>query len=191
MDEAIWKAILNCEPTFDGQYYYAVLTTGIFCRPSCRSRTPKRDNVRIFSSIQEAVQAGFRPCKRCRPDERPHCPDIELVMQMKDLIQRRCHERLTLSTVAKQLSISPYHLHRVFKRVTGMTPAQYIFRTRITRAMESLKHEHSKSIADIAFELGFRSLSHFSVVFRRATGRTPSEYRNHAIARTTNGRMTQ
>jgi AraC family transcriptional regulator, regulatory protein of adaptative response / methylphosphotriester-DNA alkyltransferase methyltransferase len=187
MNESIWQSIVNCEPTYDGQYYYAVLTTGIFCRPSCRSRTPKRDNVRIFSSIEEAVQAGFRPCKRCRPDERPYGPDVELVMQMKDLIQRRCHERLTLSAVAKQLSISPYHLHRVFKRVTGLTPAQYICRTRITRAMELLKHEHNKSVTDIAIGLGFRSISHFSTVFRQATGQTPSEYRNHAFAHVHDG----
>lgn len=177
VDEVLWKAIMNCETTFDGKYYYAVISTGIFCRPSCRSRTPRRENVRIFCSVNEAKSAGFRPCKRCRPDERPLGPDAELVNRAKNIIHDRYYERLTLANLAKELVISPYHLHRVFKRLTGVTPAEYILQKRLDKAMAALKADRSRTITEIAFGVGFNSISHFSTVFQRMTGQTPSQYR--------------
>jgi AraC family transcriptional regulator of adaptative response / methylphosphotriester-DNA alkyltransferase methyltransferase len=177
MDAALWNAIVNCETTFDGQYFYGVLTTGIFCRPSCKSRTPRRENVRIFRSVEEAQAAGFRPCKRCCPERGTHGPDAELVDATKALIAKHYAEPLTLQTLAGELVVSPFHLHRLFKRLTGTTPAEFILRTRIQAAAHALKAEPTRTITDIALGVGFRSASHFSSVFRKVTGYTPTDYR--------------
>jgi AraC family transcriptional regulator of adaptative response / methylphosphotriester-DNA alkyltransferase methyltransferase len=182
---ALWKAIVNCEPTFDGQYVYAVTTTGIFCRPSCRSRTPKPENVRIFRSPAEALAAGFRPCKRCRPDEQPHGPEAALVEHAKAIIEQRYPEPLTLGTLAKELLVSPYHLHRIFKRWTGITPAKYILHKRLQAAEAALRTDSSNSVTEVALAVGFRSTSHFTAVFRKATGYTPTEYRALNLRRCT------
>ncbi len=177
MDEALWEAIVNCEPTFDGRYFYGVMTTSIFCRPSCRSRTPLRENVRIFRSAHDAGAAGYRPCKRCRPDACRLGPDEELVQAAKEIMEQRYQDSLTLDTLAQELAISPYHLHRVFKRLTGTTPAGYILDRRLRVAQEALCSEPSRTVTDIAMEAGFRSTSHFSTVFQKETGFSPSNYR--------------
>jgi AraC family transcriptional regulator, regulatory protein of adaptative response / methylphosphotriester-DNA alkyltransferase methyltransferase len=177
VDEALWRAIVNCETTFDGRYFYAVITTGIFCRPSCRSRTPKPENVRIFRSADDAKAAGFRPCKRCCPDDRPLGPDAALVEDAKSIIEQRYHDPLTLHILAQELMMSPYHLHRVFKRLTGLTPAEFICQRRICAAEDALRTQPSRSITEIALAVGFRSASHFSTVFQKVTGHIPTDYR--------------
>jgi AraC family transcriptional regulator of adaptative response / methylphosphotriester-DNA alkyltransferase methyltransferase len=176
MDEAQWKAIVNCDATFDGRFFYGVTTTGIFCRPSCRSRAPLPEHVRIFKSAGEAQAAGFRPCKRCRPDT-PLRPDEEMVHMVKAIVNRRFEEPLTLESLAQELSMSPYHLHRTFKRWTGVTPAEYLVAKRIEVAKEALRTEPLRTITDIALAVGFRSASHFSTVFRKMTGCSPKHYR--------------
>ncbi|MCL6633215.1 MAG: bifunctional transcriptional activator/DNA repair enzyme AdaA [Alicyclobacillus herbarius] len=175
VDDALWEAIVNCEPTFDGQFFYAVISTGIFCRPSCRSRTPLRENVRIFRSVEDARAAGFRPCKRCRPDALG--PDEELVQSAIEIMEQRYQDPLTLDTLARELAISPYHLHRIFKRLTGTTPADYVLDKRLRVAKEALRNERYRTVTDIAMGVGFRSTSHFSTVFRKETGYSPSDYR--------------
>ena len=176
MDERLWRAILNCETTFDGQYVYGVVTTGIFCRPSCRSRAPKPDNVRIFRSGGEARDAGFRACKRCRPDGRPCGPDEALVQGAMTILDERYADPLTLDALAMELAVSPGHLHRVFKRVTGVTPADHLRTRRIQAAKEALRSGLRPTATDIALAVGFRSLSYFSTVFKQATGCSPSAY---------------
>ncbi len=177
MDERLWRAIVNCETAFDGQYVYGVVTTGVFCRPSCRSRTPKTENVRIFHSSDQAQNAGFRACKRCRPDGHPRGPDEALVQGAITVLNQRYTDLLTLDALALELAVSPYHLHRVFKRVTGVTPADYVHDRRIQAAKEALRAGSRPTVTDIALAVGFRSLSHFSTVFKRATGYSPSGYR--------------
>ncbi|WAH37903.1 bifunctional transcriptional activator/DNA repair enzyme AdaA [Alicyclobacillus dauci] len=177
MDEVLWEAIVHCKPTFDGQYFYGVITTHIFCRPSCRSRTPLPENTRIFRGVNEAKAAGFRPCKRCRPDEYGLGPDEELVQSAKDIMEQRYQDPLTLDKIAGELAISPYHLHRVFKRLTGTTPADYLFNKRLRAAKQALRTELYRTVTDIAIGVGFRSPSHFSTMFQRKTGYSPSDYR--------------
>lgn len=184
MNEELWHAIVNCETTFDGEFFYGVITTRIFCRPSCRSRTPIRENVRIFSSVDEALLTGFRPCKRCRPDEYGLGPDEELVQAAKQIVNQHFEEPLTLDILAAELCISPYHLHRVFRRSTGTTPGDYILHTRIESAKEALRIEPQRTITDIALAVGFLSASHFSTVFQRKTGQTPTDFRVYAVNRT-------
>lgn len=184
VNDALWHAIVNCETTFDGEYLYGVITTGFFCRPSCRSRTPIPENVRIFLNIDAALAAGFRPCKRCRPDECRMGPDEELVQGAKQIIHQRFEEPLTLDILATELCISPYHLHRVFRRSTGTTPGDYILHTRIESTKEALRIEPQRTITGIALAVGFRSASHFSTAFQRKTGQTPTDFRVDAINRT-------
>lgn len=183
MDEALWQTIMNCETKFDGKYLYGVNSTGIFCRPSCRSRTPLRENVRIFHSVEEARAAGFRPCKRCRPDECSLGPDEELVESAKEIMEQRYHELLTLDALARELAISPYHLHRIFKRLTGTTPANYVLVKRIQAAKQALRTDPCRTVTDIALGIGFRSTSYFSTVFQRETGSTPTDYREWHLER--------
>lgn len=176
---SVYETILRRDTRHDGQYYVGIVTTGIFCRPSCRSRTPKPENVRVYSSIEEAIQAGFRPCKRCRPDSpSPHGPDAKIAHAVNDLIQKRYYENWTLGKIAAEFNISPYHLQRVFKRITGTTPAKQLLHTRIEVAKRFLK-QNEQAITEISVSVGFRSVSHFSVVFKRVVGCTPNEYREN------------
>lgn len=104
-------------------------------------------------------------------------PDAALVQAAKAIIERRYRDTLTLEALAKDLAVSPYHLHRTFKRLMGTTPADYLFGKRIQAAKEALRNEPSRSVTYIALEVGFQSLSHFSTVFRKTTGSSPSQYR--------------
>ncbi|MCZ8512208.1 AraC family transcriptional regulator [Paenibacillus filicis] len=178
--QSVYDTILTRDTRYDGQYYVGIVTTGIFCRPSCRSRLPKPENVRVYGSIAEAQEAGFRPCKRCRP-EAPgkNGPDAELVQAVTGLIAARYSEPLTLNTIAAELKMSPYHLQRLFKRTTGTTPSKRLVLTRLEEAKRQLAGEEL-AIADIAAAVGFRSASHFSSVFQKSVGCTPNEYRLHS-----------
>jgi AraC family transcriptional regulator, regulatory protein of adaptative response / methylphosphotriester-DNA alkyltransferase methyltransferase len=177
---SVYETILRRDTRYDGQYYVAIKTTGIFCRPSCRSRTPRPENVIVCSSIEEAVQKGFRACKRCRPDNPdPHGPDAGLAQAVVELIQQRYRENLTLAEMAAACKISPYHLQRVFKRMTGTTPAKQLLQTRMEEAKRYLDQKEL-AIADIATAVGFRSISHFTVAFKKMFGSTPNEYKEDA-----------
>ncbi|MFE6799737.1 bifunctional transcriptional activator/DNA repair enzyme AdaA [Paenibacillus chitinolyticus] len=175
--KSVYETILSRDTRHDGQYYVGITSTGIFCRPSCRSRTPKPENVRVYDSIERALDAGFRPCKRCKPENpSPHGPDAELAETVLGLIRTRYGENLTLHGLASELNISPYHLQRTFKRTTGISPSRQLLLTR----MEEAKHRLARSeqpIGEIAAAVGFRSASHFSAVFHKTAGCTPNEFR--------------
>ncbi|GIP48291.1 methylphosphotriester-DNA--protein-cysteine methyltransferase family protein [Paenibacillus sp. DXFW5] len=174
--ETEWQAIIQNDASQDGRFFYAVASTGIFCRPSCKSKPPKRENVRIFASAEQAKAARFRPCKRCKPDGQP-LPDREWVGQIADYIDRHYDEKLTLELLADMCHGSPYHLQRTFKRVMQMTPVEYIQRRRIEAAKRALLHTR-RTVADIALEVGIGSPSYFITLFKKTTGITPNEYRN-------------
>ncbi|TCP53349.1 AraC family transcriptional regulator of adaptative response / methylphosphotriester-DNA alkyltransferase methyltransferase [Tumebacillus sp. BK434] len=174
MQDQQWQMIVECDATADGQFYYGVLTTGIFCRPSCKSRTPKRENVRIFQTPDEARQHGLRACKRCRPEEA--APQNELVRAAQHLLESRYAAPLSLQSIADRLHISPYHLQRTFKKATGRTPAAALTAIRLDKARELLAATE-RPLSDIALEVGYQNLSHFSYVFHKETGLTPTDYR--------------
>ncbi|VGG85054.1 methylated-DNA--[protein]-cysteine S-methyltransferase [Klebsiella pneumoniae] len=120
-DDRRWQAVCERDTRADGQFVFAVLTTGICCRPSCRSRRARRENVRFFADVAAAVAAGFRPCKRCQPDkDYPQQQRVDKVAQACRLLEQDAP--LTLEALAGQLAMSPFHFHRLFKSVTGMTP---------------------------------------------------------------------
>ncbi|MDR6224102.1 bifunctional transcriptional activator/DNA repair enzyme AdaA [Desmospora profundinema] len=180
MEAYQWQAILTSDSSYDGQFFYGVVTTSIFCKPSCQSRTPKKEHVRIFGSPTAAIREGFRPCKRCQPDNPDWEVGKDLVREVHRLIASRYAEPLSLKKVAGEIRINPYHLHRTFKRWTGMTPAQALLCKRLSVARNQLLTT-DKTITQIAQETGFATPSHFSAVFRRQVGQTPTAYRAGSI----------
>lgn len=174
MREEQWRAIVECDAAFDGQFYYAVATTGIYCRPSCKSRTPKPEHVRIFLRREDAAE-HYRPCKRCRPDA-ARWPDEELAERVRTVIGERYAEALTLQRIAEELHVSPYHLHHVFKRVTGQTPAVALLTVRLDKA-KALLTRTDASVTEVAGAVGYGNAGHFATVFVKHVGRSPREYR--------------
>ncbi|WP_178022016.1 bifunctional transcriptional activator/DNA repair enzyme AdaA [uncultured Paenibacillus sp.] len=173
--ETEWQAIIQNDASQDGRFFYAVASTGIFCRPSCKSRPPKRENVLVFASAEQAKAARFRPCKRCKP-EGQRLPDREWVDQITEFIDRHYRDRLTLETLAEWCHGSPYHLQRTFKRVMRMTPTEYLGRRRIEEAKRALA-ESQRTVAEIAREVGIGSSAYLITLFKKTTGVTPNEYR--------------
>lgn len=176
--ERIYESVARQESTYDGIYYTGVHTTGIFCRPSCRARTPKRQNVSFYTSISDAMEAGFRPCKRCKPEAPgPDGPEAALAKSVKELIAQGLPSSLPLGTLAGMLHVSPFYLQRVFKRLEGASPAEYALRLRIEEAKRLLAEEAELTVAEVAGRTGFSSPAYFSTAFLKATGLSPTEFR--------------
>lgn len=175
MTDEKWQAIIHNDENYNDQFFYAVKTTGIFCRPSCKSRAPKKENVLIFQNAHQALSANFRPCKRCKPTGE-RLPDDDWVTQITEYIDKNYIEKLSLETLSEICHGSPYHLHRTFKRIKGVTPVEYIQQTRINKAIEYLVYSHT-AIADIAPAVGMPNTAYFITLFKKKTGYTPTEYR--------------
>jgi AraC family transcriptional regulator of adaptative response/methylated-DNA-[protein]-cysteine methyltransferase len=149
-DDQAWAAVLARDPAADSELVYAVTTTGVFCRPTCPSRRPMRDNVRFFTDPAAAATAGFRPCQRCRPQQR-HA-DAELV---EKLMTRLHSERpVTLSELARSAGRSPFTVERLFKRVLGVTPAQYQRQARAASFRNELAKGSSR-VTDAIYDAGY------------------------------------
>ncbi|MHB1957335.1 MAG: Ada metal-binding domain-containing protein [Sulfobacillus sp.] len=177
VSDELYEAICRRTSTFDGRVYVGIVSTKIVCFPSCRSRQPKRENIRAYSTLLEATQDGFRPCKRCRPEQpKGESPAAELFRNVEKIMTSRLEEPLTLQWMAQELYISPTHLQRTIKEFTGLSPAEHLTRIRMARAQELLL-AGSLPIATIAKQVGFRSVSHFTVRFQRFFNVSPALYR--------------
>lgn len=175
--EQVYASVLAREHTFDGIYYTCVRTTRIFCRPSCKARTPYPQNVQFVKSPEEATRLGFRPCKRCKPEEAGKLgPDEVMARKVDSLIEENLSEPITLNILAAKLAVSPFHLQRVYKRVIGHSPAEQMKMLRLKEAKRRLEQD-LQQMGEIAKSIGFRSPSHFAVWFRQETGCSPNEYR--------------
>jgi AraC family transcriptional regulator, regulatory protein of adaptative response / methylphosphotriester-DNA alkyltransferase methyltransferase len=170
-----WQAIANNDASYDGQFFYAVKTTGIFCRPSCKSRVPKRENIGFFEYADQALAAHFRPCKRCKPT-RQRLPDEEWITFITEYVDSHCDETLTLEALALLSHGTPYHLHRTFKKIKGMTPVDYIQHVRIEKA-KMLLTTCDDPVAKIGESVGLSNAPYFITLFKRKTGQTPEAYR--------------
>ncbi len=171
-----WQAINHNDADYDGQFYYGVKTTGIFCRPSCKSKPPLQPNTLFFDSAQAACKHGFRPCKRCRPDLYEYQPVLELLEQAKKLYLEHFADKEALTEGLNALPVSTTHLIRLFRTHYGVTPNEYLNRLRVAKAAEALLQSDA-SLLDIAYTSGFGSLSGFYFWFKKNNGAPPLEYR--------------
>lgn len=173
--EETWEKIIACDRSYDGMFYTAVKTTKIYCRPSCRSRKPKKVNVEFYDTLEEAESRGFRACKRCKP-ETEHSPNVEVIRQVVSFLSANHQRKLNLAEVALHVGLSPSYLDRVFKQETGETPRLLLEKIRVDKAAYLLKHTESPNL-EVCYEAGFQSTSHFYKAFRRSKNLSPSEYR--------------
>ncbi|MUT65722.1 bifunctional transcriptional activator/DNA repair enzyme AdaA [Paenibacillus sp. NEAU-GSW1] len=179
-----WQAIKNNDASYNAKFMYAIKTTGIFCKPSCKSRLPNRENVRIFQDADGAQAAQFRPCKRCKPTGE-RLPDQEWVELISRFIEKHYSEPIRLRDIADACHGSAFHLQRTFKRIKGITPTEYVQRTRIAKAQQ-LMNGTNRSIAEIGVAVGMPNTAYFITLFKKMTGSTPSDYRQRGRAGMTN-----
>ncbi len=174
-DDDRWAAVKRRDPRADGIFYYSVLTTGVYCRPSCASRLARRENVRFHSTCEEAESAGFRPCRRCCPNEAAlNDKRAALVVKACRLIEQ-ADETLSLDTLANTLGMSRFHFHRVFKAVTGLTPKAYADALRAKRVKDELSRRDS--VTGAIYGSGFNSSGRFYASTSDMLGMTPTEFR--------------
>ncbi|MGH7719150.1 MAG: bifunctional DNA-binding transcriptional regulator/O6-methylguanine-DNA methyltransferase Ada [Gemmatimonadaceae bacterium] len=172
-DEA-WRAVLARDARLDGQFVYAVATTGVYCRPTCPSRRPKRSNVSFHPSAHAAELAGFRACRRCRP-RAASAPGVQAVEEARALIDRSLDEGVTLTALARQVNLSPFHLQRTFKKFTGLSPREYLAARRAERLKGRLRL--GESVSRATYEAGYGSSSRVYETANDTLGMTPATYR--------------
>ena len=166
---------------YDGIFFYTVKTTGIYCRPSCKSRPPKRENICFFENSEQARQAGFRPCKRCRSDLIDYQPMKQIAEHVKRKIETLYREQAKLSEEVNGFGVTERRIADIFKDEYGMTPKTYAEKLRLDKAKQFLIKTDMK-IIDIAYSVGFGSLSAFYRLFEKEMGIKPSEFRkSHPI----------
>jgi AraC family transcriptional regulator, regulatory protein of adaptative response / methylated-DNA-[protein]-cysteine methyltransferase len=154
-DETRWNAVSENNSNADGHFYYAVITTGIYCRPCCKSKLPNRSNVEYFTTCDDAEAAGYRACKRCRPTETSKAAEIEQKIIHACRIIEGSETSIKLDDLAMQVNLSSYHFHRLFKKIVGVTPKQYASRHQSRRFQKNLKT--SPSITDAIYSAGYGS----------------------------------
>jgi AraC family transcriptional regulator, regulatory protein of adaptative response / methylated-DNA-[protein]-cysteine methyltransferase len=178
-DDARWEAVRRRDPAADGAFFYAVQSTGVYCRPTCAARLPRRENASFHLTCADAERAGFRPCKRCRPNEaalaerhalvvRNACRSIEEALAAGD-------EMPSLETLARGAKLSRFHFHRVFKALTGVTPKAYADAYRARRVRDALTRDHT--VTEAIYGAGFNSNGRFYAASSGLLGMTPTQLR--------------
>ncbi len=171
-----WAAVVARDSAFDNAFYDSVRTTGVYCRPSCAARLASPKNVAFHLSTTEAKAAGFRACKRCKPDDPP------LVQQHAAMIAAACRTieaaeySPTFAELARNSGLSPHHFHRVFKAMTGVTPHDYAAAQRAKRVQACLAE--ATTVTDAIYDAGYGSGSRFYEKAGTILGMTPTRYRN-------------
>ncbi|NRF65733.1 bifunctional DNA-binding transcriptional regulator/O6-methylguanine-DNA methyltransferase Ada [Aquincola sp. S2] len=170
-----WAAVRSRDAAADGRFVYSVRTTGVYCRPSCPARAARPENIAFHADPSAAEAAGFRPCKRCRPD------GVSIAAQQAAIIAALCRhieaseQAPTLDALAARAGWSPYHLHRVFKAITGLTPRAYAAAQRAGRMRQQL--QSGARVTDALYDAGYGSGGHFYAEADRQLGMTPGRYR--------------
>jgi AraC family transcriptional regulator of adaptative response/methylated-DNA-[protein]-cysteine methyltransferase len=173
--DARWAAVVARSAEADGTFYYSVKTTGVYCRPSCAARLAKPEHVQFHATCEDAERAGFRPCKRCKPDQ------PSLAVQHAEVVAEACRliaeaeEVPGLQALAARVGMSSYYFHRVFKTVTGLTPHDYAVAHRAQRVRNKL--DQSDTVTDAIYDAGYNSSGRFYEVAGQVLGMTPSKFR--------------
>jgi methylphosphotriester-DNA--protein-cysteine methyltransferase len=174
----MWAAFVGRDARYDGRFIVGVRSTGIFCRPVCMCRKPRRERAEYFPSPGAAPQAGYRPCKRCRPE--PAGGRVEADRRFAEralaVMRARLDEPLTLADLAAAVASSPSAFVRRFRAAEGRTPTRALADLRVERA-EALLRDVRLTVLEAGFTAGFGSLSAFARAFRRRTGRAPARWR--------------
>lgn len=174
--DLFYNALLTRDPAFDGKFYFGVLTTGVYCKPSCPCRLPLRKNIRFFKDIQSAEQAGLRPCKRCRPNSpAAEIQNAERIRQVADFIRAHSADPLPLAQLASRAHLSPFHFQRNFKAVLGVTPRQFVESCRLDTLKGQLRA--ASSVTNAIYDAGFGSSSRVYEKVDTHLGMTPAQYR--------------
>jgi AraC family transcriptional regulator of adaptative response/methylated-DNA-[protein]-cysteine methyltransferase len=174
-DDQRWAAVCAREGAADGAFYYSVRSTGVYCRPSCPARTPRRANVAFHASCGDAEAAGFRPCLRCRPTEPP------LAERQAEAVARACRlieasdEAPDLASLAEACGMSRFYFHRIFKAHTGITPKAYASARRAERLQRGLAQ--APTVTEAVYDAGFNSSGRFYAASQGVLGMTPTRYR--------------
>ena len=171
-----WTAVANRDRGFDGKFVYAVKTTGIYCRPSCPARLPKRTNVAFYSGCEDAEQAGFRACRRCKPNEASLAEQHAAVIAAACRRIEQAEQAPKLDALAAAAGMSPFYFHRLFKSVTGVTPKAYGAAHRAQRIRQELAGG-KRSVTEAIYNAGFNSSSRFYATANDVLGMTPSAFR--------------
>ena len=170
-----WAAVLARDPAAEGQFYYSVRTTGVYCRPTCPARAANPENVQFHATRAAAEAAGFRPCRRCKPEQPPLAQQhAAKVAQVCRLIEHAEHMP-SLQQLAQHAGLSRYHFHRLFKQLTGLTPRAYAAAHRTKRVRSAL--DRSASVTAAIFDAGYNASSRFYAQSAQLLGMTPSNYR--------------
>lgn len=175
-DESRWQALVQRDSKADGVFYYSVRTTGVFCRPSCAARLPRRSNVRFHKSCAEARRAGFRPCKRCCPGAVSPAERRREVVELACRCLERANEAPSLSSLASAAGMSPHHFHKVFKMITGVTPKAYADGQRTQRLREELAR--GEAVTAAMYQAGFQSSGRFYARAGKDLGMRPTAFRS-------------
>jgi AraC family transcriptional regulator of adaptative response/methylated-DNA-[protein]-cysteine methyltransferase len=178
--DAYWDAVSKRDASFDGVIYYAVRSTGVYCQPSCPSRRPRRENIEFFTQAEHAERAGFRACRRCRPNQfKSTSAHVELVRLACRYVEQNLESMLTLEEIAHAVKVSGGFLHRVFKRLTGISPRQYVEARRLNAFKLELRL-NQRSVTDAIYEAGYGSSSRLYERAGEFIGMSPRHYRTGA-----------
>ncbi|HEY4934426.1 MAG TPA: Ada metal-binding domain-containing protein, partial [Terriglobales bacterium] len=170
--ETQWRQVMERDARQDGRFVFAVRTTGIYCRPSCPSRRPRRDSVEFFSDPQQAERAGYRACLRCKPTE--ISSQVQAVTRARQLLDS-AEGVLTLADLSKRVGVSPFHLQRLFKRATGLSPREYQSARRMQQVKLGLRK--GDDVTTALYDAGFGSPSRLYERAGQQLGMTPGAYR--------------
>jgi AraC family transcriptional regulator of adaptative response/methylated-DNA-[protein]-cysteine methyltransferase len=171
-----WEALETRNSHMDGVFFFAVTTTGVYCRPSCPSRRPRRENVIFFQRRDAAERAGFRACLRCKPDREPtRDAQSELVENICRYLEQHLDEAVTLDGLSRQLRLSPFHLQRTFKAATGITPRAYADFCRLESFKGGLRE--GRAVTTALYDAGYGSSSRLYERTASHLGMTPTAYR--------------
>src|SRR5690348_1631666 len=173
-ERRFWQAVASRDARYDGAFVYAVRSTGVYCRPSCPSRRPRRQRAVLFGAPEAAEREGFRPCRRCDPRSAPGGAESRLISQACKLMEQDSDDPVRIGSVARQVGVSPFRLQRMFRRIVGISPMAYAQSIRLRRFKTRLRE--GSDVTSALYEAGYGSSSRLYEKSNGHLGMTPATY---------------